>query len=256
MPEQLIISLVERQRCAIEFWNPTTHPSSLWTRCNETSCGFQMVEALQRRRNERARSKSPVPLSSLSLRQTVCSTFSRSGRSDVRIASLAKGGTSKKRPSPHLHKVPNRNNKVSPRTFQTALVYPIILVLACCKCAEPFTTLNCTRFACRLLRIYNSLTSARCRVLLLAIGKTAVPPEHFIHRQGCVQQRMNNTRSSHVRSFHNPHASTAKHLQSRFSVNIWCGVLLEATSSCRLYLKSAWHPSTTSVSWKMSCQYC
>jgi hypothetical protein len=27
-----------------------------------------------------------------------------------------------KRPSPHLHKVPTRSNKVSPRTFQTALV--------------------------------------------------------------------------------------------------------------------------------------
>jgi len=32
MAEQLDISLVERQRCAIEFWNPTTHPSNLWRR--------------------------------------------------------------------------------------------------------------------------------------------------------------------------------------------------------------------------------
>jgi hypothetical protein len=32
---------------------------------------------------------------------TVCSTFSRSGWSVVRSTSLAKGGTSKKRPSPH-----------------------------------------------------------------------------------------------------------------------------------------------------------
>jgi hypothetical protein len=38
-------------------------------------------------------------------------------------ASLAKGDTSKKRPSSHLHKVPTRNNKVNPRTLQTALVY-------------------------------------------------------------------------------------------------------------------------------------
>jgi hypothetical protein len=52
---------------------------------------------------------------------TVCSTFSRSGWSVVRSASLAKGGTSKKRPSPCLHKVPTRSNKVSPRTLQTAL---------------------------------------------------------------------------------------------------------------------------------------
>jgi hypothetical protein len=53
---------------------------------------------------------------------TVCNTFSRSGWSVVRIESLSKGGTSKKRPSPHLHKVPTRSNKVGPRTFQTALV--------------------------------------------------------------------------------------------------------------------------------------
>jgi hypothetical protein len=37
-------------------------------------------------------------------------------------ASLAKGGASKKRPSPPLHKIPTGSNKVSPRTFQTALV--------------------------------------------------------------------------------------------------------------------------------------
>jgi hypothetical protein len=54
---------------------------------------------------------------------TVCSTFSVSRRSVVRSAALAKGGTSKKRPKPHLHKVPTRSNKASPRTFQTALVY-------------------------------------------------------------------------------------------------------------------------------------
>jgi hypothetical protein len=53
---------------------------------------------------------------------TVCSAFSRSGWSVERSASLAKWGTSKKRPSPHLHEVPPRSNKVNPRTFQTALV--------------------------------------------------------------------------------------------------------------------------------------
>jgi hypothetical protein len=68
------------------------------------------------------RSKLPAPLSSWSLRQTVCSTFSRSGWSVVTSLSLTKGGTSKKRPSPHLHKVPTRNNKVRPRILQTALV--------------------------------------------------------------------------------------------------------------------------------------
>jgi hypothetical protein len=64
----------------------------------------------------------PVPLSSWSLRQTVCSTFSGSGWSFVRSASLAKGGTSKKGTLPHLHKVPTRSDKMSPRTFQTALI--------------------------------------------------------------------------------------------------------------------------------------
>jgi hypothetical protein len=53
---------------------------------------------------------------------TLCSTFSRSGWNVVRSASLSTGGTSKRRPSPHLHKVPTRINKVSPLTFQMALI--------------------------------------------------------------------------------------------------------------------------------------
>jgi hypothetical protein len=62
------------------------------------------------------------PRQEISKWSTVCSTFSRSGWSVVRSASLVKGGTWKKRPSPHLHKVPIRSNKVSPRTFETVLV--------------------------------------------------------------------------------------------------------------------------------------
>jgi hypothetical protein len=42
---------------------------------------------------------------------TVCSTFPRSGWSVVRSASLAKEGTSKKRRSPHLHKVPTQSKR-------------------------------------------------------------------------------------------------------------------------------------------------
>jgi hypothetical protein len=53
---------------------------------------------------------------------TVCRTFSRSGWSVVRSASLAKGGTLKKRPSSQLHKVSNRSCKMNPWTFQKALV--------------------------------------------------------------------------------------------------------------------------------------
>jgi hypothetical protein len=60
--------------------------------------------------------------SSRSLWQTVCSTFSRCGWNVVRSASLSKGGCSKKKPSPHLHKVPTRSNKASPRNLQTSLI--------------------------------------------------------------------------------------------------------------------------------------
>jgi hypothetical protein len=63
-----------------------------------------------------------APRQEISKWLTVCSTFPRSGWSVVRSASLAKGGTSKTRPSPHFHKVPTRSNKVSLRTLQTALV--------------------------------------------------------------------------------------------------------------------------------------
>jgi hypothetical protein len=54
--------------------------------------------------------------------KTTITPFSRRGWSVVRSASLALAGTSKKRPSPHLHKVPPRSNKESLRTLQTALV--------------------------------------------------------------------------------------------------------------------------------------
>jgi hypothetical protein len=52
----------------------------------------------------------------------IYSMFSRSGLSIVRSALLAKGGTSKKRPSLHFHKVLTQSNNVSPQTFQAALV--------------------------------------------------------------------------------------------------------------------------------------
>jgi hypothetical protein len=67
--------------------------------------------------------KKGAPRQEISKWSTVCNTFSRSGWSVVRNTSLTKGGTLKKRPSTHLHKVPTRCNKLSPRTFQKALVY-------------------------------------------------------------------------------------------------------------------------------------
>jgi hypothetical protein len=66
-----------------------------------------------------------APRQEISKWSTVCITFSTSGWSVVRSASLTKGGTLKKRPSPHLHKVPTRSNKASPRTFQMALVHEL-----------------------------------------------------------------------------------------------------------------------------------
>jgi hypothetical protein len=64
-----------------------------------------------------------APKQEISKWSKVCSTFARSGWSVVRSASLAKGFTSKKRLSPHLHKFPTRCDKVSPLTLHTALVY-------------------------------------------------------------------------------------------------------------------------------------
>jgi hypothetical protein len=87
----------------------------------------------------------------------VCSTFSRSGWSVVRGALFTKGGTSKKRPSPHLHKVPTRSNKVSPRTLQTALVFRYIssgifwfsiIKLRLSRSSHPIT-IQCICFLCR-----------------------------------------------------------------------------------------------------------
>jgi hypothetical protein len=54
--------------------------------------------------------------------EVICITFLRSGLSIVRSASLAKGGTLKKRPSLHLHKVLTQSNKVNPQTLQMALI--------------------------------------------------------------------------------------------------------------------------------------
>jgi hypothetical protein len=64
-----------------------------------------------------------APRQEISKWSTVYSTFLRSGWSIVRSASLAKGGTLKKRLSPHFHKVLTQSNKVSSRTLQTALVF-------------------------------------------------------------------------------------------------------------------------------------
>jgi hypothetical protein len=93
-----------------------------------------------------------APRQEISEWSTVCSTFSRSGWSVVRSAWLAKGGTSKKRPSPHLHIVPTGSNKVSQRTLQMAVVYILVTL---------FPVLSwrmITRYAIR-----NDLHTTHCR---------------------------------------------------------------------------------------------
>jgi hypothetical protein len=63
--------------------NPTTHSSSLWIRCNETNwgfCDFWAFPTLKRElQGKKFRSDQKV-------RQTVCSTFSRTGWSDVTLS--------------------------------------------------------------------------------------------------------------------------------------------------------------------------
>jgi hypothetical protein len=138
--------MAEQQRCAIEFCVRLGKSGSETLQLIHQAYGDDaMIRAAVFKRWKRFRdgetnvkdeprsgrpSRAPVPLSSWSLRQTVCGTFSRSGWSVVRSTSLTKGGTSKKRPSPHLHKVPTRSNEVSPRTFQTALVHEWFLIFS------------------------------------------------------------------------------------------------------------------------------
>jgi hypothetical protein len=64
-----------------------------------------------------------APRQEISKLSTVCNTFSRSGWSVVRSASLAKGGTSKNRPSPHLHKVLTRSNNVESTNLNSRRIW-------------------------------------------------------------------------------------------------------------------------------------
>jgi hypothetical protein len=93
----------------VERWNPI--------RTSAIQCRSRPVRFLGFSNHENGATRQEI-----SKWPTVCSTFSRGGWSVVRSLSLAKGGTSKKRPSPHLHKVPTRSKKVSTRTFHTALL--------------------------------------------------------------------------------------------------------------------------------------
>jgi hypothetical protein len=94
----------------VDGWNPT--------RTSAIQSIFRPMRFLGFSNHEKG-----APRQEISKWSTVCSTFPRSGWSSVRSSSLDKGGTSKKRPSLHLHKVPTSSNKVIPRTFQTGLIH-------------------------------------------------------------------------------------------------------------------------------------
>jgi hypothetical protein len=98
----------------VDLWNPIR------------TSAIQSISRLMRFLDSSNHEKG-APRQEISKWSTVCSTFSRRVRSVIRSASLARGCTSKKRPSPHLHRVPTRNSKVSPRNLQTALVHFILL---------------------------------------------------------------------------------------------------------------------------------
>jgi hypothetical protein len=91
----------------VDRWNPI-RTSAIQSR----SCLLRFLGFSDRKKG--------APKQEISKWSTVCNTPSRRGWSVVRSTSLAKGGTSRNRPSPHLHKVPTRSNKLSPRTLQTA----------------------------------------------------------------------------------------------------------------------------------------
>jgi len=55
-----------------------------------------------------------------------------------------------------------------------------------------------------------------CRILPLALEKPAASSRNFIRWRGYVQQRRNDTWSSHVWSLDNPHASPNTQFQSCF----------------------------------------
>jgi hypothetical protein len=92
-----------------------------------------------------------APKQEVSKWSAVYSTFWRSGWSVVRSESLAKWGTSKKRPSPHLHKVPTRDSNVSPVTFQTTFV-TLPLKPSVCNYKRKVSWITCNKYKCGIVK--------------------------------------------------------------------------------------------------------
>jgi len=130
--------------------------------------------------------------------------------------------------------------------------YLIELVLAGCKCGEIFTILVCTPFTCKTSCPFDWLHFA----LSMALGKEQVHTKFFFFTD-----RLRSTWAEWPE--HGIHTSGGsiiitpprKHISRTVCRISFCTVLLEAKLSGRLYFQSAWHPSATSVSWKINSQY-
>jgi hypothetical protein len=84
-------------------------------------------------------------------------TFSQSGCSIVRSASLAKGGTSKKRPSLQLHKVPNHTTTMLPPPLQLGVTVTASLCIIAAHCRQSTNFSNGSRICLHIIPVFTTL---------------------------------------------------------------------------------------------------
>jgi hypothetical protein len=97
---------------------------------------------------------------------------------------------------------------------------------------------------------------ARVEYWPLAFEQPEAPRENFIHRRDHVQQKGKEKHGIHVSGHSLVLTRTQGYIFEAVFRLALGAMLLEVKSSGRLHLKSAWHPSTSPVSWKMSSQCC
>jgi hypothetical protein len=78
--------------------------------------------------------------------------------------------------------------------------YPIELVLAGCKCGEPFRTLVCTPFTCKLSRLYNLLITLHVQFCSSFLRHQQIYTKILFTDEAMLNRGGNtNAQSSHVR---------------------------------------------------------
>jgi hypothetical protein len=77
----------------------------------------------------------------------------------------------------------------------------------------------------------------------------------FTGEIGFNRDQITNTRDSHVWFLVVLHAHTKHPVFQRNLLWTFDIILLETSSSVLMHLKSFWHPSATTVSWRISCHY-